>query len=516
MKITINGATTELTQNHFKFKGGEGSVYVKGSTAFKIYEPDKMMPQAKARELSVLNDPHIIIPISLIKNVKGKGIGYTMPFVNNAHELCKLFTKTFKQDNNITDDKTIHLVQRLQRIVESVHSKSILIVDLNEFNFLMDEHLKEIYAIDTNSYQTPSFPATVILPAIQDVHSKEFSCETDWYSWGILVCQMLVGIHPYKGNHPAYKKVPKANRMRERKLNNISIFNKEVTVPSICPPLDIIPKGLKQWMVEVFERGLRIPPPANIGKVVPIAAEKIKVITGKLISYKEIEYKPDELVYNKNNVPFAIDIQKNCAIITNCRTGRERVLDGQVSEYFKYDGRLYLCAENYILEVVFLGDKPATQLVQSTLLSRQILDGCIIQNMLGAYYLSVFSGNKEFKMFPLQELNGYKIVSGKLEQEVFICIAAKGGQYHRFIYDLKTGYSRVTQNIDYLELNCTTLPNRLSLLITEDSKMEVFKGPHTKVLEDESIRTDMKLLNDGLHPLVSHNNKMYKINFGVQ
>ena len=51
----IGNTTVSLSNNDFLAKGGEGEVYVKGSTAYKIYtDKSKMIPAGKIQELSSL------------------------------------------------------------------------------------------------------------------------------------------------------------------------------------------------------------------------------------------------------------------------------------------------------------------------------------------------------------------------------------------------------------------------------------------------------------------------------
>jgi hypothetical protein len=54
----------QLGKTEFKAQGGEGSVYVKGSNAYKIYtDPSHCISQAKIDELGVLVESNIIRPL---------------------------------------------------------------------------------------------------------------------------------------------------------------------------------------------------------------------------------------------------------------------------------------------------------------------------------------------------------------------------------------------------------------------------------------------------------------------
>jgi hypothetical protein len=54
----------QLGRTEFKAQGGEGAVYVKGQTAYKLYtDPARCIAQAKIDELSLLVQPNIIRPV---------------------------------------------------------------------------------------------------------------------------------------------------------------------------------------------------------------------------------------------------------------------------------------------------------------------------------------------------------------------------------------------------------------------------------------------------------------------
>ena len=132
-KYIVDTKAINLSQKEFLASGGFGSVYVKSDTAYKIYtDPANMIPIGKFQELSVLDHPSIIKPEKIILDEHSKNVGYTMKFVDDNYVLCQLFTKIFKEKNNIDAQTTLNLVRKLQDIVQYIHSKHILVVDLNE------------------------------------------------------------------------------------------------------------------------------------------------------------------------------------------------------------------------------------------------------------------------------------------------------------------------------------------------------------------------------------------------
>lgn len=148
VKVKGSGTTVDLQQRDFIAKGGEGSIYGKGDTAYKIYEDrSKMIPMAKIQELAELRHPNIIAPQSLLLDGRNNTVGYTMRLLKDTYALCQLFTKSFKQRNGVAPNKMVELVKKLRELIDYVHSKHCLVVDLNEMNFLADKKLTELYAI---------------------------------------------------------------------------------------------------------------------------------------------------------------------------------------------------------------------------------------------------------------------------------------------------------------------------------------------------------------------------------
>ena len=235
----VQGAgEVRLGRTEFKAQGGEGAVYVKGQTAYKIYaDPSRCIAQAKIDELSLLVQPNIIRPVQLILDRQNLPVGYTMRAIGKAHSLCQLFPKAFRQRNNITPEIMLRLVRQLQTGVLHIHSRGILVVDLNEMNFLVSTDFAELFFIDVDSYQTPSFPATALMESVRDRHATTHTHDSDWFAFAVVSFQMFVGIHPFKGTYAPLQHLPdNAARLDARMRANISVLHAGVTVPAACFP----------------------------------------------------------------------------------------------------------------------------------------------------------------------------------------------------------------------------------------------------------------------------------------
>ncbi len=554
-----------LQQRDFLAKGGEKTIYVKRKTAFAIYhDPKRMIPVGKIQELSVLNDSRICGPKTVLLDHKGVPVGYTMSFLKGYHSLCELITKTFQQNNNVTPAIVLRLVQELQKLVIYVHAHTILIVDLNELNFLTDPKFKSVCAIDVNSWQTPSFPADAILTSVRDQHAKGWDVGTDWFSWAIVTFQLQVGAHPYKGGHPDYTSIPKKDgkRMIARMEHNISAFHANATLPGCCSPLDIIPKGLRRWYEAVFEKGERSAPPIDYDTAVVIAVPVVKRVAGSnLFDIAEVGGFVDSIIKvyysfgtrvvctqnsivvgersytygnaaqmsigftQKMNKPFGLIIgDSNKVSLIEIETGTVHDLGLAADDAMAYDGRLYARTGTNVLEIIFTEVGPQT--IISTKSVGQVLDmpqatkvydGVIVQNLLGRYFISVFPQSGRCHQVGIPELDGYRVLDARYENHVFMALAEKSGKYDRLVVrlsdDFQTHDVRIVEDVDYTGLNFAVTDAGICVCLNEEEKVEVFSRkssrPAVKVMEDPAIKADMRLFHDGAQILVARGNELY-------
>ncbi|HVK04368.1 MAG TPA: hypothetical protein VM490_12895, partial [Armatimonadaceae bacterium] len=269
MEVFVRGKNrVVLTQADFKSGGGEGNVYVKGATAYKVYhDPAGAIPPAKIQELESLTDPDVIRPLDPLVDARGRTVGYTMRAVPAGMPLIQTFSRAFRQREGLTPEKVAPLVAKLRGGVQHVHDQGVLIVDLNEMNFLVDPGFDHVYFIDVDSYQTRSFKARVLMESVRDRHcaGRDWDEGTDWFSFGVVSFQMFTGIHPYRGAHPRVK------TLDERMLANLSVLGPDVRVPAATLPFSVIPANYLSWYRAVFEQGARIAPPVGLTDVIVLS-----------------------------------------------------------------------------------------------------------------------------------------------------------------------------------------------------------------------------------------------------
>lgn len=564
MKVTVVGkGDEELTQKDYITQGGEGKIYVKKGTVFKIHDdPSKMIPVDKIRELTILDRPNIIRPENIV--LKGnKPVGYTMKYIKDAFSLCQAFTKAFKKRYNLDEKNIVELVKIMQKTIDFIHSKDILIVDLNEMNFLINDKFDDVFFIDVNSYQTRHYPATAIMESIRDRHCNGiFTRETDWFSFGIVSFQLFIGIHPYKGKHASI------GNMDERMKSNVSVFNNAVSMPPVCYPLDIIPISLRNWYEGIFEKGERTAPPMDftaikvVIKAVPyISGSKnleillLKAYDGEIIAYSQ-KYGSDVVITDKGfvyhkgtfhqlpqtkNVQIGFTPKMNFPIIAYVENSEVKIFDvinnkhlhyiANGSDIMSHDGRIYYQNGDQIIEVQFTEIKDnifATSKVVGTVLERsaKMFEGVIIQSMLGdnnlqTYFLSIFPEAGTCYQFFVPELGEYRVINAKFQNKILMLIGInnKTGKYDRFILKLTDDYKSYeltkVEDISLADLNFVVLDNGICVMLNEEGKIQIFnnKIPTTqiKVVDDPIGKQDIKLFTDGSKVLFAKNNEMHSM-----
>lgn len=558
VKIKGKGQTT-LSKSDYIASGGEADIFAQGNTAFKIYHnPKKTIPEGKINELSVLTLPCILRPQDILLNDQNKSVGYTMRYVHDTWVLCQLFPKIFRNRNGITPDDILELVQKLRTSFQHCHQHRILIVDANELNFLVPHDLSEILHIDVDSYQTPSYPATAIMPSIQDPHSKTFSELTDFYSFGIISFQLFVGIHPYKGDHPDYGPGDWQKRMEK----NISVFNPKVKLPACVYPINSIPQAYRDWYKEVFENGKRIPPPSGPMVSIAITTQVAIIVGSNKFELTELGNFPNlgdiifvahscgtrfvqgtkgAMIGNREDLTVKIDQkigftpQMNHAISAKTISGivdlKNLTLDKDIpdkvpgNKIMSYDGRLYtIDGESvYELQVVELplNTRANVKLVGNVAeKASSIYDGVIIQNLLGACYVSVFPELGTHYQIRIKELETYKIIAGKFDRGVLQVVGVdQKGKYDRFVFRFDERYRtydvRKEEGIIYSGLNFVVLDTGVCVQVDEKEQVNIFKAkkddPRLTIVDDPNVESDMTLYRYGAQLIVAKGSKIFSM-----
>lgn len=546
MKLLEKGiGQITLTQNNFKASGGEGDIYVLGGKAYKIYQdPAKAIPEAKVLELAALALPNIIKPESILLNTNSTPVGYSMRLVPDSYTLCQLFPKAFKTRNNLSLDKACQLILSMRRGMRHIHDKNVLVVDVNELNFLISKDFKTPYFIDVDSYKTKSFNPTAIMESVRDRHNKGFSELTDWFSFGIIAFNLLTGIHPYRGTYKplAHIKDLQAN-LDARMMQNISVLHQDVKVPPIIENFSNLPKTWYDWFFTIFERGERVPPPQDLVERITAQVQTVvknsskfvvepylKMISNILGLHEDFIETADGL-YHKDKL---LNVSNTFAVFKTRQLGKPMVayLDGrdfytldvqtgvvtkhvfQADEIMAYDNTVYFRYGDKLmyLEVLEVGRALISSKLVCTVMphSTQLFSGCAIQNILGKHFITILDKPGVNQQFEAVELQNAKVIDAKYENGVLVVSAIVKNTQKHFIF--RNRACRIVETSDVI--NFTTLANGICIYQNND-KLEIFSNnPSSSAIstvEDAFLQQDFALASNGTQALAIVGSEIVKI-----
>jgi len=543
--LTLEGVKSPvvITDKNYVAAGGEGTVFKKNGRAIKIYHPGKpVINERKIQELAKLTPKNILGPRGSVKDSKGKVIGFHSVFVDGAKPLCKLFTKDFRDKSGFDEQSTVSMVEIMQKTISQVHKEQCLIVDLNELNFLVDRNLKTPLFIDVDSWKTPSFPPTALMESVRDrlVKNYNFTELSDWFSFAIVSFQLYIGIHPYKGKHPDYKTKDWLKRMDD----GVSIFDPKCIIPSSCRPMNAIPSSHLKWFEGVFKNNDRSIPPLP-GDVGPMAVQIVMVQGNENFTTHFVSDYPDPILrvyhYGKENY---VITRNNLYMTSRLRTsvcdlsgkkGKIAICDSpgnhpivcllqgkkltltevlssnpvaevQADDIMVRDGRLYsVYGESIFEHQLHQGTKilHATRRVCGCLEnSSQVFDGVIYQDALGKHTFVIPYREKSAFIGIVKEIEGYRVLDAKSEDNVLVVLTEKKGIYSRFIIVFEENFSsytvRCVEDVPFESINFTKVPGGPCILVTDGDEIEIFvNNSKVKTLAKSPFDASMRLFNAG-------------------
>jgi len=521
------------TTKDFVAQGGEGSIFrVSRTHGIKIYhDPQRVVPIPKIRELAAIRDPRVILPEEPLFGDSQKScyVGHTFRFVDSSTPLSPLFTKGFRRREAITNPMIHDLILKCREVIERIHKAQTLIVDLNEGNILVGPDFVSPWFIDTDSYQTPNFPARAIAEVIMDpiAHGK-WTEGSDWFSFAVLVCKLLIGIHPYQGQHPCGKD------LLTRMQLGISIFDPATKLPPACFPMSDVPSAYMDWMKAIFVSGKRLEPPASMSGA-PILLQPILIHATNLrevavlttseeirkILYADSPQRHVVLGQNKLWIdggksrpapqgPCAVlDVQGRILLSLDAEgnlTGED--LDGSrqvttqiaAQSLMSADGRIFARMGESITEIrgtclnnrVFLtAHSFSTVMPQATRMD----PGVITQNAFGSPLFMVFPSKDTSVRAIVRELEHHTVLGALSSKGVLLVSTRKGTRYFRHVlrfdssgaYDLRTEETPVPYEPSMAVLDTGVC----AVSVPHEEKLEIFLNhrghPATKIVTDPLI-----------------------------
>lgn len=262
--------------------GGEGVVFklAGGLLAKMMLDPAAFSARGGAeriRALSLLSLPCAALPVSPLFSDRGVPIGILLPF-REGEPLMSAFSSAWRARENFSNADALRLVERMREALLSVHAVGCVVSDGSENNWRISSS-REPFLIDCDSWGHGPFRPTAITPSISDpLLSGPPSQSSDWFAFAVLAFQIIVGMHPFKGRHPAFPKGTLAERMQA----GASLLDDGCGLPPSARPISDIPPRLRAWLSEVFGKKLRTPPPSDLGAPVLAARPLSRVSSGRL------------------------------------------------------------------------------------------------------------------------------------------------------------------------------------------------------------------------------------------
>ena len=551
MKVFVNGRDpVSLTRSDFVGAGGQADVYARGDIAYKVFtDPAGIVPETKRRELSALSDPPFMVPSDMLTD-GANIIGHTMRYLPNATPLCAMFPRAFRERNGMTPQQVFCLVEQLRDGVATAHKAGICIVDLNPMNVLLTEDLSEVAFIDVDSHQTPSFPATALQDAVRDRHAPPgvFTQETDWFSFAVVAFQMLIGIHPFKGKHPTVK------GMDERMKQGISVLHPDVKIPKVCFPFDVIPADWRSWFEDVFHRHKRASPPVGAGILIPMRtrstmmpSSKLKIahvadigaplsafaahggswtavaagqiwLDGRVVG--QVSAGPVAIGFCSAGKPVVASLQNGAVRLWDVNRHRSIPLMLTAAQIAGHGGRILVRSGDQVLELVLHSTQDrivATSRSLGTVLphASRLLDGLVVQNLLGAAWLTISPQPGRSHPVRIPQLDGHQILSGHLSGSVVMLLTERDGDYNRILIRFNNSFSKYDLEIepDVIPQDPVfiCLPSGVLVTLIEDGRLRLTRGSSSRDVVDPAIAAEMKLYADGGTLLGASGGQLYTL-----
>lgn len=536
-----------LRPSNYVTTGGEGSVYHLSDIGIKLYTDQKKMVREdipdKLKLLSGIEHPYVVTPSGLAL-VAGKPSGFYMPW-SDGEALTRVFTNDWRQRSHFGDRESTILVARMRDVVKFAHSKGAILVDPNEFGWLVKGIVDpEPRILDVDSWAIDKWPGTAIMPSIRDWHSGGFNELSDWFAWGVVTFQVYTGIHPYKGRLEGYK----MSDLKKRMKDNASVFTDGVRLNHAVRDFSSIPGPLFDWYFATFAQGERSVPPSPLKTGEPNTkygrTRKVTVTTKGLLHH-------DRLYSSPGNPPLKVFpcgvLLLSSGTLIDLTTGREisqtkrgsdcEVVDkgnwwlkaemgsdfklssirkGSLKEknhelavkgrrLLRYENRLFVMTQNGLSEILLKDlDEPIATLGKTWRVmptSTKLFDGVGVQEVFGATFLVLPTASEGCHQVRIKELDGKRPLSAKAsERFVSLVVSGNSGQYQRFdlVFNREyTSYSLTRHDVQTPELNMSLLPKGVVALVEEDGELIIFaptSGVENRV-KDKDVSTDHTLAN---------------------
>jgi hypothetical protein len=174
------------------------------------------------------------------------------------------------------------------------------------------------------------------------------------------------------------------------------------------------------------------------------------------------------------------------------------------------NGSIYTTSNGKLVENSFttLGNRTVHRILEVENVSQfsaTLYDGCVLQDLLGKFYLTLPTKKGSCFSKHIPQLDGYRIVEVKSDKWVTVIVGEHKGQYDRFIVVFSRDYTsfdvRKIEDVSYDTINFTVMDTGLCALLASPTELELFvDNKNVEVLSDPPFDATMKLFStpDGL------------------
>lgn len=258
---------TEVTLKNQIGLGGEGRVYtINDELVAKIYSKEKLT-KTRSEKISIMvkkriNDYSICWPISEIKNKENFVVGYTMKrcIGKPISTLYRGNIITQQLYPGFTKLDSIEIVLGILDKMNKLHNNNVLLGDINDRNFLVDFDNKDIFLIDTDSYQLEDYSCDVgtigyIAPELKGgvLSTSLRTFEDEGYGVAVFIFRTLM-----QGYFPFAKVGEDADYVKLIKKQDFPYTLKDKETKNNVPPLAFdlwsgFPLMLKKMFIRTFD-----------------------------------------------------------------------------------------------------------------------------------------------------------------------------------------------------------------------------------------------------------------------
>lgn len=270
--VIVDGEVVRIDPQNVAGAGGEGTVafvQFRGKTwALKIYHtptPERGQKLADFLRGGYALDKVFHPPEYLAEKPKTNHeiVGFLMsPLPQGFAEIRYLSDTDYRTANGIDTKKVTDVFVNGGYAIAHAHRELVVIGDLNDLNTLFLRNGIMLF-IDIDSMQFGKWGCPVATEEFVDLNlygfdwasGVYFSPESDWYSYATMLFKSLLLVHPYKGIHPMYKKLP------SRAKNKAFVLGPDIIYPQKAYPPELLTDDLAQIFWRIFSTGERFPFP---------------------------------------------------------------------------------------------------------------------------------------------------------------------------------------------------------------------------------------------------------------